>query len=81
MALEAGGGEGIMVLLFVAGGGWVFRMEPMMKNRDPIPMAEINKDFFLPKLSTPKKMKIAVATTLTTPKLGDLSEGIRHWNA
>ena len=70
MAFEAGGGEGITVLLVAAGGGWVLRMEPMMKNRDPMPIAEMSNERFLPKVSTPKKMKMDVATTLTTPKAG-----------
>jgi len=62
MACDAGGGFG------AAFGGCVLRIAPMIKNRVPIPIAEMKNDNFLPNDSTPKKMKIAVATTLTTPK-------------
>ena len=45
------------------GGGWVLRIEPMMKNNIPIPIAEMNSDNFRPRVSTKKKTKIAVAAT------------------
>lgn len=47
----------------VAGGGCVLITAPMMKNMMPIPMAEMNNDHLRPRVSTPKNMKIAVATT------------------
>ena len=40
---------------------------PMMKKRVLIPTDEMNKDILRPRLSTMKKTKIAVATTLTIP--------------
>lgn len=39
----------------------------MMKKRVPMPMAEMKREALRPKVSTPKKMKMAVATTLTIP--------------
>ena len=67
MALLAGGGLGAAWVGLVAGGGWVLRMAPMMKKRVPMPKAEMKRDRFRPRVSTPKKMKIVVATTLTMP--------------
>lgn len=67
IALDAGGGLGDATAELVAGGGWVLRMAPMMKNRQPIPMEEMKRARLRPSVSTPKKMKMAVATTLTTP--------------
>lgn len=49
------------------GGGCVLRMAPIMKNNVPIPIADMNKESFLPRDSTKKKTKIAVATVFTTP--------------
>lgn len=48
-------------------GGWVFKIAPIMKKSVPMPIAEMKSESFLPRVSTPKKMKSAVATTLTTP--------------
>ena len=48
-------------------GGCVLRRAPMIKNIVPIPNAEISSDILRPRLSTRKKTKMAVATTLTTP--------------
>ena len=50
-----------------AGGGWVFRIAPMMKNSVPMPNAEIIRDSLRPSVSTKKKTNIAVATTFTIP--------------
>lgn len=67
IAFDAGGGLGAAWLASTAGGGWVFRMDPMMKKRVPIPTAEMNNESLRPRNSTPKKMKMLVATNLTTP--------------
>ena len=48
-------------------GGCVFRSAPTMKNRVPIPIAEMNSDNLRPRVSTKKKTKMEVATTLTMP--------------
>jgi hypothetical protein len=67
MALLAGGGSSAARLGLVAGGGCVFKMAPMIKNTEPMPMAEMKRDRFRPRVSTPKKMNIVLATTLTIP--------------
>jgi hypothetical protein len=51
----------------VEAGGCVLRMAPTMKNKVPIPRAEMNSDGLRPHVSTKKNIKIAVAMTLTTP--------------
>lgn len=38
-----------------------------MKNKVPIPNAEVNSDGLRPQASTKKNINIAVAMTLTTP--------------
>jgi hypothetical protein len=68
MALLAGGVLAAAWVALVAGGGWVFKMAPMMKKREPMPRAEMKRDHFRPRVSTPKKMNIVVATTLTMPR-------------
>ena len=67
IACDAGGGEGAATFAFGEGGGWVFKIAPIIKKRVPIPIAEINRETFRPKVSTPKKIKRAVATTFATP--------------
>lgn len=67
MAWEAGGGGGGIAPGTTGGGGCVFRIAPMMKKRVPIPIAEMKSDSFLPRVSTPKKMKVAVATSFMIP--------------
>lgn len=39
------------------------RMAPIMKKSVPMPKDEMMSDIFLPRASTMKKMKMAVATT------------------
>lgn len=65
IALEASGGSAPAGR--DVGGGWVLRMAPMMKKRVPMPKAEMAKESLRPMVSTRKKTKAAVATTLTTP--------------
>ena len=67
IAFEAGGGFETTTLALAAGGGCVLRMAPMMKNRVPIPMAEMKSDNLRPRVSTPKKINRVVATNFTTP--------------
>lgn len=62
MALLAADGEDAEL-----SGGCVLRSAPTMKNKVPIPIAEMNKDSLRPRVSTKKKTKIEVATTLTMP--------------
>lgn len=72
MAFEAGGGSEITVFASGAGGGCVFSIAPMIKNRVPIPIAEMKSDILRPRVSTPKNMKREVATSLTTPIQSDV---------
>lgn len=48
-------------------GGCVLRSAPTMKNKVPIPIAEMNNESLRPSVSAKKKTKMAVATTLTIP--------------
>ena len=57
-------GEGSEAL---GSGGNDLSRAPMMKNRIPIPIAEINNESLRPKDSTAKKTKKAVAMTFMTP--------------
>ena len=68
IALDAGGGDE-SAGFGLTGGGWVFRIAPIIKNRVPIPIADMKSETFRPKVSTPKKIKSEVATTLTMPWL------------
>lgn len=63
MAFEAGGGA----VPGVVGGGYDFSRAPTIKNRVPMPIADMNSDNLRPRLSTRKKTKIQVATTFTMP--------------
>jgi hypothetical protein len=63
MALPEAGGLGCGV----DAGGCVLRMAPTMKNKVPIPNAEVNSEGLRPHASTKKKINIVVAMTLTTP--------------
>ena len=67
IACAAGEGAGAATFASVEGGGCVFKIAPMIKNSEPIPMAEMKSESLRPRVSTPKKMKMAVATTLTIP--------------
>lgn len=64
IAFDAGGGAPSEAR---AGGGWVLRMAPIMKNKLPMPIAETNKETLRPSVSTPKKIEMVVAVTFTTP--------------
>ncbi len=63
MAFDAGGGSP----LGVDGGGKDLRRAPIMKNRVPMPHAEMKSDSLRPRDSTRKNTKIEVATTFTIP--------------
>ena len=62
IALDAGGGFAVSV-----GGGNTFSSAPIMKNRVPMPNAEMKRDSLRPSVSTRKKTNNEVATTLTIP--------------
>lgn len=62
MALDAVGG-----LAALGSGGKDLRRAPMMKNKEPMPNADIMSDGRRPKVSDIEKMKIDVATTLQIP--------------
>ena len=70
IACDAGGGDGAATFAFGEGGGWVFKIAPIMKKRVPIPIAEMNRETFRPKVSTPKKIKRVVAITFVIPSFG-----------
>lgn len=42
-------------------------MAPTMKNKIPIPRAEMNKEYRRPTVSMPNAMKTVTVTTLTMP--------------
>ena len=65
IALLAGGG--VNPAGGFAGGGNVLSSAPMMKNRTPMPMAEMNSESLRPSDSTRKNTKMDVATSLTIP--------------
>lgn len=67
MAWAAGEGAGGATFGSVDGGGCVFKIAPMIKKSDPIPIADIKSESLRPRVSTPKNMKMAVATTLMIP--------------
>ena len=50
ISCEAGGGDGAATFTFGEGGGWVFKMTPIIKNRVPIPFEEMNRETFRPKV-------------------------------
>ena len=62
IALLAGGGSEAL-----GSGGNDLRRAPIMKNKVPIPIAEMNNESLRPKDSTAKKMKKTVAMIFTTP--------------
>lgn len=67
MALEEAGGGGAAWPGKTATTGCVLRMAPMMKNVMPMPSAEMRSEGLRPKLSTAKRTKSVVASTLTMP--------------
>ncbi|KAG5642799.1 hypothetical protein DXG03_002104 [Asterophora parasitica] len=58
MAFDAGGGTGGGWPAMTLGGGCVLRIAPIMKKREPIPIAEMNKESLRPRVSTPKRMNM-----------------------